>query len=104
MKKDIHPKWYTDAKIICGCGNVFTMGSTMPEIHVEICSKCHPFYTGEQKLIDTEGRVEKFNKRVAKSQNIKQKVDEKVKKQEEKKTQSSNRPSSLKDMLKAANK
>ena len=66
MKKDIHPKYYPHAKVICACGNSFTVGSTLPEIHVEICSRCHPFYTGKQKLVDTAHRVEKFEARVAK--------------------------------------
>lgn len=62
MKKDIHPAYYPKAKAICACGNVFETGSTMPEIRVEICSACHPFYTGKEKLIDTAGRVERFKK------------------------------------------
>lgn len=53
-------QYYPKAKIICACGNVITTGSTVPEMHVEICAKCHPFYTGKQKLIDTGGRIEKF--------------------------------------------
>ncbi|MFA6338831.1 MAG: 50S ribosomal protein L31 [Candidatus Paceibacterota bacterium] len=60
MKAEIHPKYYEDAKVVCACGNTFTVGSTKQEIHVEICSNCHPFYTGDQKIIDTAGRVEKF--------------------------------------------
>lgn len=63
MKKDIHPKYYENAKVICACGNTFMVGSTMPEIHIEICSNCHPFYTGKQKLVDTAKRVEKFQAR-----------------------------------------
>ena len=63
MKAEIHPKYYPDAKLICACGNVVMAGSTMPEIHIELCSKCHPFYTGKQKLIDTARRVEKFQAR-----------------------------------------
>ena len=62
MKEGIHPQ-YGEAVAKCACGETFTTGSTKKEIHVEICSKCHPFYTGKQKLIDTGGRVEKFNKR-----------------------------------------
>lgn len=65
MKKDIHPKYYPKAKVICACGNVFEVGSTMEEIHIEICSACHPFYTGKQKLVDTARRVDKFQKRAA---------------------------------------
>jgi large subunit ribosomal protein L31 len=67
MKTDIHPKYYLDAKVVCSCGNSFTVGATQPEIKVDICSKCHPFYTGENKLIDTAGRVEKFKTRSAKA-------------------------------------
>lgn len=65
MKADIHPKYHPDAKIVCACGNIMVAGSTTPEIHVEICSKCHPFYTGKQKLVDTARRVEKYQERVA---------------------------------------
>ena len=60
MKKATHPTYYPDAKIVCACGNVMNVGSTVKEIHVELCSACHPFYTGKQKLIDTSRRVEKF--------------------------------------------
>jgi len=66
MKKDIHPKYHKEAKVICVCGNEFTTGSTLPEIKVEICHLCHPFYTGKQKLVDTARRVEKFQERMAK--------------------------------------
>lgn len=62
MKKDIHPSYYADAKITCACGNVMAVGSTVKEIHVEICSACHPFYTGKEKLVDTAGRVDRFKK------------------------------------------
>ncbi len=60
MKKDIHPQYYPDAKVACICGVSFETGSTAKEIKVELCSKCHPFYTGKQKLVDTAKRVEKF--------------------------------------------
>jgi large subunit ribosomal protein L31 len=62
MKADIHPQ-YVDCTIICACGEVVHTRSTRPQIRVEICSKCHPFYTGKQKLVDTAGRVEKFQKK-----------------------------------------
>jgi large subunit ribosomal protein L31 len=65
MKAKIHPTYFPEAKIICACGNVVTAGSTVAEIHVEICSNCHPFYTGKQKLVDTARRVEKFQERTA---------------------------------------
>jgi len=63
MKDKIHPKYYDNAKVTCLCGNTFTTGSTKPELRVEICSKCHPFYTGQQRIVDTMGRVERFKKR-----------------------------------------
>jgi large subunit ribosomal protein L31 len=63
MKAQIHPKWYPDAKVSCACGNTFTVGATVPEIKVEVCSNCHPFYTGQMKYVDTAGRVEAFKAR-----------------------------------------
>jgi large subunit ribosomal protein L31 len=62
MKKNIHPAYYADAKIICACGNVIKTGSTVREMKVEICSACHPFYTGKKKILDTTGRVDRFKK------------------------------------------
>ena len=63
MKDKIHPKYYTDAKVICSCGNTFTTGSTEKTLKVEVCSKCHPFFSGERRVIDTAGRVERFKRR-----------------------------------------
>lgn len=65
-KKDIHPKYYPKARVLCACGNTFTVGSTKELLEIEICSKCHPFYTGKEKIIDTMGRVERFKKRLSK--------------------------------------
>lgn len=62
MKEGIHPNYY-QAKVVCNCGNEFVTGSTKPEIHVEICSKCHSFYTGQQKAASARGRIEKFNRK-----------------------------------------
>jgi large subunit ribosomal protein L31 len=62
MKKDIHPN-YVEATVHCSCGNTFTTRSTKPELRIELCSQCHPFYTGKQKLVDSGGRVERFNRR-----------------------------------------
>lgn len=62
MKKNTHPKYYPKAKISCACGNVIETGSTMEEMKVEICSACHPFYTGKKKSLDTAGRVDRFKK------------------------------------------
>ena len=63
MKKKIHPKYYDDAQVICACGNTFVTGSTRKELRVEVCSKCHPFFTGERKMMDTAGQVERFKRR-----------------------------------------
>jgi large subunit ribosomal protein L31 len=65
MKTEIHPQYYTDTKVTCSCGNVFTVGATQKEIHVEICSACHPYFTGNEKVVDAAGRVERFKNRVA---------------------------------------
>jgi large subunit ribosomal protein L31 len=64
MKSKIHPKYFSNARIICACGNTWTTGSTVPEIKVDICSACHPFYTGEQRIVDTAGQVDRFMKRL----------------------------------------
>ena len=63
MKADIHPRYYPDAQVICSCGNTFNAGATQPTLRVEICSQCHPFFTGEQRIVDTEGRVERMKRR-----------------------------------------
>jgi len=67
MKTEIHPKYTTEAKVKCACGNEFVTGSTKPEIEVEICYNCHPFYTGKEKVLDTVGKVEKFKARRTKA-------------------------------------
>lgn len=72
MKKEIHPKYFPKAKVTCSCGNTFEVGSTKEKIKIEICSACHPFYTGKQKLVDTARRVEKFEAKKAKTTKIKQ--------------------------------
>ena len=68
MKSDIHPAYYKEATVKCACGNTFATGSTLEKIEVELCSKCHPFYTGKQKFVDTARRVEKFQERTAKKE------------------------------------
>jgi large subunit ribosomal protein L31 len=65
MKADIHPTYFTNAAVTCACGNTFTTGSTKKEIHIEICSSCHPFFTGQEKTLDAAGRVERFKSRTA---------------------------------------
>ncbi len=72
MKKTIHPKYFPQAKITCACGAIYTVGSTVPEIQVEVCAHCHPFYTGKQKLVDTARRVEKYQERKQKGEEMKQ--------------------------------
>lgn len=67
MKKGIHPNWYPEAKVTCACGNTFTTGATVAEIKVEVCSACHPFFTGKMKYVDTAGRVEAFLNRRSKA-------------------------------------
>ncbi len=64
MKQGIHPTYYADAQVICACGNTWTTGSTIKTIHTDVCSKCHPFYTGEQRIVDTEGQVDRFYKKL----------------------------------------
>ena len=64
MKESIHPTWYPEATVVCACGNTWITGATVPEIRTDICSACHPFYTGEQRIVDTEGQVDRFMKRL----------------------------------------
>ena len=78
MKKNIHPEYHKDAKIICSCGAVLSTGATQKELHVEICSACHPFYTGKKKVLDTTGRVDRF-KKLAEKAAAKKKIGKNVK-------------------------
>jgi len=64
MKANIHPQWFSEANVVCACGNTWKTGATVPEIRTDICSACHPFYTGEQRIVDTEGQVDRFLKRL----------------------------------------
>jgi large subunit ribosomal protein L31 len=64
MKPNIHPTWYPEANVVCACGNTWKTGATVAELRTDICSACHPFYTGEQRIVDTEGQVDRFNKRL----------------------------------------
>jgi len=92
MKKNIHPVWYPQTKVSCACGASFVTGSTKPEVHVEICSQCHPFFTGEMKFVDTQGRIEKFQARQKASASYTKKKKNLEEKEE--------RPKSIKEMLK----
>jgi len=73
MKKDLHPQYYEKAEVTCACGAKFIVGSTVEKMKVEICSHCHPFYTGQKKIIDTAGRVQKFEARMKKTEALKAK-------------------------------
>lgn len=72
MKQGIHPQYYSDCQVSCVCGNKFTTGSTVEKIDVDVCSKCHPFFTGQQKFVDIKGRIDKFNEKMAKGKATKE--------------------------------
>ncbi len=102
MKAAIHPKWYKDAKITCACGNTFTAGAVNETIYVEVCSQCHPFYTGQMKYLDAAGRVEAFKSKLSQaSTNVISKNDKRKLKREKKIQAELNRPESL-DVLRAS--
>lgn len=84
MKAKIHPQWY-NATVTCACGNIFSVGATLPEIKVEVCANCHPFYTGQMKFVDTAGRVDAFRARMQKVNTKKVSKTEKRKLKREKK-------------------
>lgn len=95
MKSNTHPTWHNAAVVTCSCGNTFTTGSTLPTIHVDICSQCHPFFTGEMKFVDVQGRVEKFQAKMKQSEGFRS-----SKKSKKTKETRSNQPAkSLKEML-----
>ncbi len=94
MKADIHPQYFDDAKVTCVCGNTFTTGTTVGEIRVEVCSKCHPFFTGEMKYVDTLGRVDRFQKKQAVAKKLGETKTKTIQEKEERK-----RPESLKEMF-----
>ncbi len=100
MKANIHPIWFPETQVVCACGNAFTVGSTKPSISVEICAKCHPFFTGEMRFVDTLGRVEKFQqKQKATGARSVSKKMKKVLKQKMEEEEEAKRPKSLKEML-----
>ena len=96
MKKNIHPQYYEQAQVVCACGNSFTTGSTKPKITADVCYKCHPFYTGEKRYIDTLGQVEKFQQKEKTAKEYKQRHPPKKTKKEQKEDR---RPKSLKELL-----
>lgn len=95
MKSDIHPTYFEDAQVVCVCGNTFTTGSTKQQIKVEICSNCHPFYTGTQKFVDSVGKVQKFQAKQAAAATRQATVKAKKQKTEE----DERRPKTLREML-----
>ncbi len=95
MKAQIHPQFFTEAQVICVCGNRFTVGSTQDTIHIELCNKCHPFYTGEQRFVDTGSRIQRFQARQEQAKVYKATVKKKV----EEKKKASEAPKSLREML-----
>lgn len=103
MKKDIHPQVNDDVTVSCACGNTFVTQSTSPSIKVDICSKCHPFFTGKHKFIDTEGRIDKFNKKMEQAK-MKAQAEQANKKAKEEKKNAKVEPISLKEALKEATK
>lgn len=104
MKKDIHPTWYPEAKVTCACGHTFTVGSTRAEIQVEICAKCHPFFTGENRFVDVQGRVEKFQEKqkTAQKANFVTKTERKRLKRLAEEKEAEKTPKTLKEMLSGA--
>lgn len=92
MKQQIHPQYFENAQVICACGNKFITGSTQEVIHVELCYNCHPFYTGEQRFVDSASRIQKFQKK----QEVARLHVTKKKEKEEKKSQA---PKTLREML-----
>jgi len=105
VKASIHPQWFEEAKVSCACGNSFTVGATIPEIQVEVCYNCHPFYTGQMKYVDTAGRVDAFRtkqsqakeKRVTKTEKRRLKRERKIQKELE-------RPETLEELRKTGKK
>lgn len=84
MKADIHPKYYPNATVICSCGNTWTTGSTVPEIRTDVCNVCHPFYTGEQRIVDSAGQVDRFRKRLERYVSHQSEASRRQQKQQEK--------------------
>jgi large subunit ribosomal protein L31 len=101
MKAQIHPTWYPEAKVTCACGNSFVVGATVPEIKVEVCYNCHPFYTGQMKYVDTAGRVEAFKARQAgASEKVLSKAERRRLKKEKRIREEAERPESLAELRK----
>ncbi len=105
MRANFHPKWFEQAKVTCACGNTFTVGATMPEISIEVCSNCHPFYTGQMKYVDTAGRVDAFRAKLEKaSKKVLTKTEKRKLKRERKIREELEKPDTLEEIRKATKK
>lgn len=103
MKLNIHPQWYPEAKVTCACGNTFVVGATIPEITVEVCYNCHPYYTGQMKFLDTAGRVDAFKAREAKgAKNVLSKAKRRNLKKLKRIKEEEERPETLAELRKQA--
>lgn len=103
MQTKIHPTWYENAKVTCACGNTFTLGATFPEITVEVCSNCHPFYTGQMKFLDAAGRVDAFRAKQAQAKdNVVSKTERRRQKKLSRIGEELSRPDSLAELRKLA--
>ena len=101
MKANIHPNWYPEAKVTCACGNKFTLGATQESFEVDVCSACHPFYTGQMKYLDTKGRVEAFQAKQAQvTEKVLSKSEKRKLKREKKIKEEFDRPESLSELRK----
>jgi len=98
MKANIHPKWFENTVVTCACGNTFTTGATVPEIHVEVCGNCHPFYTGTMKFVDTAGRVDAFKAKMKGAVKHVSKTEKRKAKKLKKLQEESARPESLSEL------
>jgi len=98
--KAVHPKWYENANVKCACGNTFTVGAAVPEIQVEVCSECHPFYTGQMKYVDTAGRVDAFREKQkqAKGKEVISKTERRKKKRQQRLQRELEKPETLEEL------
>lgn len=105
MKAQLHPTWYPEAKVTCACGNAFVVGATVPEIRVEVCYNCHPFYTGQMKYVDTAGRVDAFKTKLSKaSGKVVSKTEKRKLKREKKIERELERPDTLAELRRGLKK
>ena len=104
MKANIHPKWFDECKVSCACGNMFVTGASIPELRVEVCSKCHPFYTGQMKYLDTAGRVDAFKAKLAGAKSTISKKDKRKIKKQKQMEKELERPDTLEQLRKQSGK